>query len=163
KYTINELKIDCELSNQDAYLYATTEEYAQKVKKEYEAYQALGIDGELVDTIPLNLEIKNAVMMRDQAQFHPVKYLTHLIDKVKYLTILNEKIKENGGIIFENTTAVNIKEEQKPKVLTNKNYQVTAKYVLSCTHFPFYEGLGLYSTRMYADRSYVIAGDVGMV
>src|SRR5690625_1165782 len=58
KYTINELKIDCELSNQDAYLYATTEEYAQKVKKEYEAYQALGIDGELVDTIPLNLEIK---------------------------------------------------------------------------------------------------------
>src|SRR5699024_12835875 len=75
KYTINELKIDCELSNQDAYLYATTEEYAQKVKKEYEAYQALGIDGELVDTIPLNLEIKNAVMMRDQAQFHPVKYL----------------------------------------------------------------------------------------
>lgn len=153
KYTINELKIDCELSNQDAYLYATTEEYAQKVKKEYEAYQALGIDGELVDTIPLNLEIKNAVMMRDQAQFHPVKYLTPLI----------EKIKEMGGLIFENTTAVNIKEEQKPKVLTNKNYQVTAKYVLSCTHFPFYEGLGLYSTRMYADRSYVIAGDVGMV
>src|SRR5699024_11951296 len=103
--------------------------------------------------IPLILEIKNAVMMRYQAQFHPVKYLTPLI----------EKIKEMGGLIFENTTAVNIKEEQKPKVLINKNYQVTAKYVLSGTHFPFYEGVGLYSTRMYADRSYVIAGDVGKV
>src|SRR5699024_11607209 len=101
----------------------------------------------------LNLEIKNDVMMRDQAQFHPVKYFTPLI----------EKIKEMDRLIFENTTAVNIKEDQNPKVLTNKNYQVTAKYVLSCTHFPFYEGLGLYSTRMYADRSYVIAGDVGKV
>src|SRR5699024_9379687 len=104
KYTINELKIDCELINKDAYLYETTKEYTKKVKKEYEAYEAFGIDGELVDPIPLNLEIKNAVMMRDQAQFHPVKYLTSLI----------EKIKEMGGLIFENTTAVNIKEEQKP-------------------------------------------------
>src|SRR5699024_12862356 len=119
-YTINELKIDCELSNQDAYLYATTEEYAQKVKKEYEAYQAHGIDGEIVDTIPLNLEIKNAVMMRDQAQTHPVKYLTPPI----------EKIKEMGGLILQITTAVNIKEEQQPTVLKNKTYQVTTKYVL---------------------------------
>src|SRR5699024_572982 len=72
KYTINELKIDCELSNKDVYLYATNEEYVQKVKIEYEEYQALDIDWELVDTIALNLDIKNAVMMRDQAQFHPV-------------------------------------------------------------------------------------------
>ena len=28
---------------------------------------------------------------------------------------------------------------------------------LICTHFPFYEGTGLYSTRMYADRSYALA------
>src|SRR5699024_7266923 len=34
KNTIHELQIDCEFSNQDAYLYATTEEYARKVKKE---------------------------------------------------------------------------------------------------------------------------------
>src|SRR5699024_7357809 len=30
-------------------------------------------------------------------------------------------------------------------------------YILACTHFPFYEGLGLYSARMHADRSYLIA------
>src|SRR5699024_11304345 len=44
-----------------------------------------------------------------------------------------------------------------------KNEQFSAKYVLSGTYSPFYEVLCLYSTRMYADRSYVIAGDVGKV
>ena len=35
--------------------------------------------------------------------------------------------------------------------------KITAKHVLACSHFPFYEGLGLYSTRMHADRSYALA------
>lgn len=38
--------------------------------------------------------------MRNQAQFHPLKYLAHL----------SNIITEKGGYIFENTTAVNIKQ-----------------------------------------------------
>jgi Rieske Fe-S protein len=64
---------------------------------------------------------------------------------------------EKGGHIFENTTAVNIKDGKQPVVHTRAGSCVTANYVLSCSHFPFYEGTGLYSTRMHADRSYIIA------
>ena len=78
KNTIEEHKIDCDFSMEDAYLYSTTDEYAEKIKKEAKAYEKLSIAGELVETIPLDIQIKNALIMKDQAQFHPIKYLLHL-------------------------------------------------------------------------------------
>ncbi|CAM4153986.1 (2Fe-2S)-binding protein [Bacillus manliponensis] len=145
--TITKQHIDCEFITQDAYIYATTEESARKLEKEAKAYEELCIDGKLVNTIPFPIEIKNALVMKNQAQFHPTKYLSHLI----------QVITEKGGRIFENTTAVNIETGEQPIVLTREGSRVTGNYVLSCSHFPFYEGAGLYSTRMHAERSYVIA------
>ena len=46
---------ECDFSEEDAYLYATTDEYARKIEKEAEAYNTIGIDGELLDYIPLTL------------------------------------------------------------------------------------------------------------
>ncbi|WP_210468743.1 FAD-dependent oxidoreductase [Sporosarcina sp. 6E9] len=149
KDTVKEHHIDCDLSTQDAYIYATSEKYAKKIEKESEAYKKLGIDGELVDNFPFDIDIQNVLVMKNQAQFHPTKYLVHLI----------QHITEKGGLIFENTTAVNIETGEKPVVLTRGELapKITAKHVLACSHFPFYEGLGLYSTRMHADRSYALA------
>jgi len=50
--TINKHQIDCDFTQQDAYLYATTEEYAYKLEKEVEAYKELHLEGKLhiVDT-----------------------------------------------------------------------------------------------------------------
>ena len=147
KETVDQHKIDCDFSQQDAYIYATTEKYARKIEKEAEAYEKLGIEGGLVDSIPFDIEIQNAIVMKNQAQFHPTKYLVHLL----------QLIKEKGGLIFENTTAVNIETGEQPVVLTREGHRITSNHVLACSHFPFYEGTGLYSTRMYADRSYVLA------
>lgn len=147
KKTVEEHQIDCDFSEQDAYVYATTDEYARKLEKEAKAYETVGIDGGLVDSIPFNIEVKKALVMKNQAQFHPIKYLAHLIDIIK----------EKGGLIFEYTTAVDIETGEQPTVLTREGQRVTGSHVLSCSHFPFYEGLGFYSARMYADRSYIIA------
>lgn len=147
KKTVDQHKIECDFSTQDAYIYATTEKYAKKIEKESVAYEKLGIEGGLVDTIPFDIDIQNALVMKGQAQFHPTKYLVHLL----------QLIKGKGGLIFEDTTAVNIETGAHPTVLTSGGSRVTAKHVIACSHFPFYEGLGLYSTRMYADRSYALA------
>src|SRR5690625_2783486 len=147
KSTIENEQIDCEFSVQDAYLYSTTKESLFNIQKEADAYEKLGINGGLIESIPLDIEIKNALIMKDQAQFHPVKYLSKL----------TQTFVEKGGQIFENTVAVNIDNGDIPTVLTRNDCRVTAKHVLICTHFPFYEGLGMYSTRMHADRSYVLA------
>src|SRR5699024_11145829 len=102
------------------------------IEKEAEAYQKLGIVGCLVDSIPLDIEVKNALIMKGQAQFHPLKYLKALI----------EQITKKGGLIFEQTTAVDVETKDQPTVFTREGARVTADYILACTHFPFYEGLG---------------------
>lgn len=147
KETVDKHSIECEFSSQDAYIYSTTEKFAKKIVKEAEAYKTLGIDGELVDTIPFNIDIQNALVMKNQAQFHPTKYLVRLI----------QHITEKGGQIFEQTTAVNIETGENPSVLTTEDKRITANHVLICSHFPFYEGAGLYSTKLYANRSYALA------
>lgn len=63
--TITAQQIACDFQAQDAYIYATTEEYAHKIEKEFEAYQKLGIAGELVDRIPFNIDIKKGLVMKN--------------------------------------------------------------------------------------------------
>ena len=84
--------------------------------------------------------------MRNQAQFHPLKYLAHL----------SNIITEKGGYIFENTTAVNIKQANNLQFLPVEEHKLQES-IFSLVLISFYEGAGLYSTRMHADRSYIIA------
>lgn len=139
--------IDCDFSEQDAFLYSTTDEYRNQIENEWAAYQRLGIEGDLVESIPFNIPIENAIVMKNQAQFHPLKYLKHLTE---YLT-------NKGVLIFENTTAASIEEGDRPSVITREGIRITGNYVIAASHFPFIDKKGLYFARMYADRSYVIA------
>ncbi|MFE7083938.1 FAD-dependent oxidoreductase [Priestia megaterium] len=147
KRTSADLGINPDLCKEDAYLYAVSDEYAKKVSKEFEAYQKLGIPSEFIDEIPFDISIKGAAVMKNQAQYHPLKYLTKL----------TEEIANGQGKIFEDTVAVDIEEGRKPVVLTKSGQRVTCKYAVACSHFPFFDGKGFYFTRMYAKRSYIVA------
>src|SRR5699024_2720460 len=92
------------------------------------------------------LPIKSALVMKNQAQFHPLKYLEALV---------NECIKHNVQF-YENTTAVDVEYNKHPAIITREGKRVTCRYVISASHYPFYDGQGFYPTRMYADRSYVL-------
>ncbi|KYG29315.1 FAD-dependent oxidoreductase [Alkalihalobacillus trypoxylicola] len=144
---INEHNINCDYSAQDAFLYTTNNRGIGKIEKEFEAYQKLGIDGQYLKDLPLKLRTKAALSMKDQAQFHPLEYVSFLIKEI----IAHE------GIIFEDTVAMDIEKENNPTVLTKNNRKISAKHVVITSHFPFYDSR-LYFSRMYADRSYVIAG-----
>ena len=94
--TVKEKGIDCDFSKQDAYAYATTDQYSKKLETEWTAYQKLGIDGDLVGNIPFDIQIKSALLMRNQAQYHPLKFLKGL---------LNEAVSA-GCTVYENSVAV---------------------------------------------------------
>lgn len=147
KQTIEEQNIACDYKEQDAILYATTEEYAVKMEKEAKAYERLGIPGTLTTDIPLGIPIKNALIMKEQAQFHPVKFLQHLL----------HIIKEKNVRIYEHTTAVKVEKGENQKVVMRNGAQILSKHILVASHFPFHEGLGLYAARMDVERSYIIA------
>ncbi|PLS05772.1 FAD-dependent oxidoreductase [Neobacillus cucumis] len=145
--TVKENGIDCDFSKQDAYVYATTDEYDEKLKTEWEAYKTLDIDGALKDSIPFKIPAKAALMMSNQAQFHPLKFLKAIL----------EEALQAGCLVYENTVADDIEDDhQEPKVVTKDGKKVTAKHVIIASHFPFYDKPGLYFARMYADRSYAI-------
>jgi glycine/D-amino acid oxidase-like deaminating enzyme/nitrite reductase/ring-hydroxylating ferredoxin subunit len=142
--------IDCEFKREDAFIYATTDKYARDLEKEYKAYKTLGISGELTDNIPFNINVKNVLSMKNQAQFHPLKFLVPLL----------KAFVDKGGKVYENTVAVDVEKGHIPTVITREGNRVTCQRVLACSHFPFYEWQGLYFTRMYVERAYVLAAKV---
>lgn len=136
--------IDCQFRQEDAYVFTQSPDYIEKLQKEAEAYQKLGINGHFTENIPLELPVNGAVVMKNQAQFHPLQYLKQLL---QYIT-------DHGGQIFEKTVATKL--DGPNTVLFRNGQKVTAKYVISASHFPFHDGKGFFA-RMYPERSYAMA------
>ncbi|NWN80668.1 Gamma-glutamylputrescine oxidoreductase [Bacillus paralicheniformis] len=147
KNLVHEQNISCDFKEQDACIYTTEEQSVQKIRKEHEAYQKLGIERELIKDLPVAIDIKAGLVMKNQAQFHPLHYLKHLADAVQ----------KAGGNMFENTVAKEIKEGDHPKVLTKNGHMIISDYVVCCTHFPFHDKKGFYFARLEPSRSYVLA------
>lgn len=147
KDTVEGNKIDCGLTQEDAILYTNSEEYVSKIMKEYEAYKKLGIPGEFVEALPIPLELKAAVIMKNQYQFHPLKYLAFMVDEFQ----------KDGGLIFEETTAKDIERNDGLSLRTKAGNKVSCDNIICSSHYPFYDGYGHYYARMYAERSYVLA------
>ncbi|WP_163581943.1 FAD-dependent oxidoreductase [Gracilibacillus saliphilus] len=146
KDTADHYQIPCQFDHQDAILYTNSEQNQQKLEEEAKAYHKLKITGDLKDSIPFSIPLKSALVMYDQAQFHPIDFLKVMIDKIL----------DNGGEIYEDTTAVDIDYQNKVIVRTARNHNVLSDHVIIATQFPFYEGQAFYSTRMYPSRSYVL-------
>ncbi|MUK90701.1 FAD-dependent oxidoreductase [Ornithinibacillus sp. L9] len=144
--TINNYKIDCDYSKEDAYVFTNSDQYLSQLETESKAYDQLEIDGEIRDDIPLDLKVKSALVMKNQAQFHPLKYLKTLVKEAE----------KNGVQIFENTTAVDVEYYKHPAIITRDGHRVKCKYVIAASHFPFYDRQSFYFARMYQDRSYVL-------
>src|SRR5699024_5618879 len=89
---------DGELEEKEAFVYTKTPDYKRKIKKEAAAYQKLGIEGALLNDLPLGFNVEAAVMMRNQAQFHPVKYLDGLL----------QAFEKMGGQVYEHTMITSI-------------------------------------------------------
>ncbi|SDD51136.1 Glycine/D-amino acid oxidase [Terribacillus halophilus] len=147
KETTSAHDIDCNLTKQDAYIYTKEKQNVKKLETEYKAYQKLGIQGELSDTIPLPYEVKKALIMKEQYQYHPLKFLNGLL----------QVFLENGGKVYTETPVDTIEEGENPIVVTKSGLKVTCKKVVVASHFPFYDGQGFYFARLYQDRSYVVA------
>lgn len=144
--TIRKNEVSCGFEKKPAIIYAATDQEANEVEKEKEAYDRLGIPGELRQTVSLPLAAANALMMPDQAQFHPLMYLHYLIAELVRM----------GVPVYEQTMAVELEQDTPPVILTRQGYRIHCRNVLICSHFPFYDPR-FYFSRMFPERSYLIA------
>lgn len=144
------LKIDCDLEKLPAYVYTEDKNYIHKIEDEVGAAVNLGLKASYVNEIPLNLPIKAGICFEDQYQFHPRKYLLGLSKEI------SSGNSTNDCSIFENTAIVDV-EYGNPCVLTSKEgKKITCSKVILCSHFPFYDGFGLYFARLKPERSYIV-------
>lgn len=149
KTIIDAEKIKCDFNYQNSYIYTTKKEEVKTIKKEVSVLDSLGFSSEFVTKTGLPFEVEGAICFKKQAQFHPLKYLYGLCD-----SILSKK-----GSIYTYTTAYDVKKEGESYVTYTTKGNITSKFVILATHYPFLNFPGFYFTKMYQSTSYVIAVD----
>lgn len=128
--------IDCDFERRPAYTYSVSDR--QKIEDEVKALNSLGISAEFTNTAELPFQTAGAVRVSDQAQFHPLKFISDIV---------------NGLNIYENTFVRDIASHT---AITNKG-RITANKIIIATHFPFLNKHGSYFLKLYQHRSYVAA------
>lgn len=147
KKVIQDNNIECDFLPQSAFIYTQEEKNVQKISDEVKTASNLGIAAAYVEDIPFDLPIKAAIRFDNQAQFHPRKYLLALTDLIT----------NNGVQIFERSRAIDIEEDSNYIITTEQGKRVTANKVIIASHYPFYNKHGAYYSRIYSERSYVVA------
>ena len=110
------------------------------------AIRKIGKEAEFIEKVPLPIKTAGAVCIKEQAQFHPLKFLSEIAKNLN---------------IYEHTF---VREMIGNKAVTDLG-TISAKNVIVTTHFPFINKHGSYFLKLYQHRSYVIAlrgaGSVG--
>lgn len=143
-----ELNFDCQLTEQKAYVYTQEKDKLRTFKQEAEAYVELGINGRLVDDVPLEIKVEAALEMDEQAQFHPVTFLHHVLDSLD-----TEKVK-----IYEQSLVEDIRQNDDESIAIKiaNDKEVTCQKAVFATHFPIFDPDNHYA-KMKPQMSYALA------
>ncbi len=128
--------IPCDYEKKDSYVYSI--DGLSKLEKETSALRELGVAAELSCTDSLPFNTAGAVLVRDQAQFHPLKFLHGLAKDLP---------------IYENTKVL----ELMPRKAITEHGSIDCEKIIIATHFPILNKHGGYFLKLYQHRSYVLA------
>ena len=131
-------RANCDFEAQTAFTYSLQNE--KKITEEFSALKALGAQAELRYQSPLPIPFVAAVGLQNQAQFHPLKFINHIIKDLK---------------IYEHTRVT----EFTPQHILYDGGKIHAEKIIVATHFPILNKHGLYFLKLYQHRSYVLALD----
>lgn len=150
---IREEGIDCHFEKLPSYLYTREESGEEKLKREAEAASTLGIsahyigeneisgineNSEIKEINELPFKISGAVCFENQAQFHPLEFITALAERLT---------------VYENAHVLSVNGH----VITTDKGIVTAENIIFATHYPIANIPGFYFLRQHQERSYVLA------
>ena len=128
--------IDCDFEIQDSFVYSMDDRGS--MERECAALRELGVDAQNTTEVSLPFPVAGAVKIKEQAQFHPLKFAAAVAE---------------GLPILEHTKVL---EWMPGKVVTNGG-TIQAKKIIVATHFPVLNKHGGYFLKLYQHRSYVLA------
>ena len=129
-------EIDCDFEWRDNYVYSLSDR--NKITKELAALARLGVQAESASAHELPFPVAGAVCVKNQAQFHPLKFLYAIAKDLP---------------ICEHTKVT----ELAPHIAKTNHGTITFQKLIIATHFPTLNKHGLYPLKLYQHRSYVIA------
>ncbi len=127
---------DCDFVNQSAYVYNT--KTLENLEREMKAMDKLNFPARLVTQTGLPFPMAGAIAFDGQAQFHPLKFL---------------KAISKDLAIYENTRALSVNKNS----CKTERARIRAQNIIVATHYPFINIPGFYFTKLYQQRSYVLA------
>ena len=123
---VREYGIDCDFERKANYVLTQQEGEVERLRQEAEDARRLGLPASFTREVPLPIAALGAVRFDNQAQFHSVKYVVPLA----------ERIPGNGCSIFENTWVHDV-EDGEPCTLTTDVGTIRARDVIVASHIPF--------------------------
>ena len=128
--------MDCGFEDRDDYVYETGG--TEKLEAEKAALDRLGIPADGLSRLPLPVPAKGAIRFRNQAQFHPLRFVREIA---------------KGLNIFEHTAA----RAFDGRAVVTDGGRISARRIIVATHFPLFTKYGAYFLKLYQHRSYVLA------
>ncbi|MCI7019209.1 MAG: FAD-dependent oxidoreductase [Clostridiales bacterium] len=129
-------EIPCDFEEQSHTVYSRQNVAA--LEEELAVLSRLNYPAELVTDLPLPFPTDGGIRFPHQAQFHPLKFLSGIVDDLT---------------IYENTAVQSL---SKTEAVTEHG-RIHANAVVVATHFPFLNKHGSYFLKLYQQRSYVLA------
>lgn len=128
--------IDCDFTTKDNFVYSLNDE--RILEKELDALHKIGYKAFYTNKLPLPVKAVGAVGFKNQAQFHPLKFIGELAKNLN---------------IYERTRVLKFDESS---VITTKG-KISFNRAIVATHFPIITNHGAYFLKLYQHRSYAIA------
>ena len=137
--------IDCDLQPKAAYTYTREERNVSSIEEEVEIARRLGLQAEFVRDTDLPFDVKAAIRLPEQAQFHPSNYLVGLAGTIP----------GDGSHLFENSRVV----DWGPRYAKTEGGEVKAGCVVMATHLPLGQ-IGGYYARAYPKAEPLVAAKI---
>jgi glycine/D-amino acid oxidase-like deaminating enzyme/nitrite reductase/ring-hydroxylating ferredoxin subunit len=141
--------IACGFERLDGYLILAPGDASDLLDRELAAARRAGLEGEMLDVSPLPGVIQRCIRFPRQGQFHPMKYLTGLASAIV----------RQGGRIYTETHATEIRKGAPAEVQTDTGRVVRAQSVVVATNTPVNDWVTMH-TKQAAYRTYALAAQI---
>ena len=139
-------RIDCEFERLNGYLFSQRGNAIDELDREYEAAKKAEIPVAMFDRVPgLSFDTGPCIEFQNQAQFHPLKYLSGLCDAITL----------KGGGIYAATRATRIEGNSRKRIVRTEKGRITADAVIVATNTPFNDRIVMHS-KQAGYMSYVL-------
>ena len=142
---IEALEIDADFEYKDAFLFSKNQEETKQLKSILSSSQQAGVEVSEVFENGIPIDFQHVLLFKEQAQFHPIKYILGLARELLKL----------GGDVLEHTFVENSEYKDDIHYINAGNITVQGRHLVWATHIP--PGINILSLRNAPYRSYVLA------